>query len=282
MNAPMLADLHMHSHHSDGVLAPAAVMELAAARGVTVAALTDHDITTGLDEAADAARHLGIRFVRGVEVSAGWNGQSVHIVGLGLPQDAAATATLETHLSSVRKRRTTRLREIGERLQRKAHLPGIELAERVCATTAVPTRMHLARELVAAGHARDVGAAFDHHLGRKAPGHVPESWDDLPTTLRALGSVGAIAVLAHPHRYKLSAGALRRLLGEFRELGGTAIEVSVGGMAQHDLDRLANLARQMNFAASTASDFHDPATPWNLPGRFVKLPAGLESVATRF
>lgn len=278
----MLADLHMHSHHSDGVLAPAAVMELAATRGVTLAALTDHDSTAGLDEAAATATRIGLGFVRGVEISTAWNGQSVHVIALGLPAHRDARAALETHLATVRTRRVRRLHEIGERLQRKSRLPGIELAAAVCAASEVPTRMHLARALVAAGHARDVGAAFDDFLGRKAPGHVPESWDDLGTTLQTLRETNAVAVLAHPHRYRLSGGALRRLLGEFRDQGGAAIEVSVGGMAQNDLDRLATLARQMNFAASTASDFHDPATPWNLPGRFAKLPAGLESVATRF
>jgi hypothetical protein len=60
------------------------------------------------------------------------------------------------------------------------------------------------------------------------------------------------------------------------------MEVSVGGMSQNDLDRLATLARNGGFLASTASDFHDPALPWNLPGRFAKLPAGLESVAAHF
>lgn len=282
MNAPVVADLHLHSHHSDGVLAPSELMELAASRGVTLAALTDHDTTAGLEAAAAAASRCGIGFVRGVEMSTGWNGQSVHVIALGVPEASDARATLETHLSEVRSRRTERLQEIGARLQRKARLPGVELAAAVCRAHDVPTRMHLARALVEQSHARDVGDAFDRWLGHKAPGHVPESWHDLATTLVALRSCGATAVLAHPHRYRLSSGALRRLLGEFLEHGGTAMEVSVGGMSQNDLDRLATLARNGGFLASTASDFHDPALPWNLPGRFAKLPAGLESVAARF
>jgi predicted metal-dependent phosphoesterase TrpH len=282
MSAPDLADLHMHSCHSDGVLTPAALMELVAARGVTLAALTDHDTTAGLDDAATAAATHGVRFLRGVEVSAGWNGQSIHVIGLGVPPALAASHPFEVHLAGIRARRVARLREIGERLQRKARIPGVTLADGVCAASAVPTRMHLARALVATGHARDIGAAFDDFLSRRAPGHVPESWDDLATTLAVLREAGITAVLAHPHRYKLSSGALRRLLGEFRDGGGAAIEVCIGGMARHDLDRLATLARHFGFAASTGSDFHDPATPWNLPGRFDKLPAGLETVAARF
>ncbi|NDD74947.1 MAG: PHP domain-containing protein [Gammaproteobacteria bacterium] len=282
MNASVVADLHLHSHHSDGVLAPDDLIKLAAARGVTLAALTDHDTTAGLDTAAAAAQRCGIGFVRGVEMSTGWNGQSVHVIALGVPEARAARASLEAHLAAVRSRRAERLQEIGARLQRKTRLPGVELAAAVCGAHDVPTRMHLARALVEHGHARDVGDAFDRWLGHKAPGHVPETWHDLATTLVALRSCGATAVLAHPHRYRLSSGALRRLLGEFREHGGAAMEVSVGGMSQNDLDRLATLARNGGFLASTASDFHDPALPWNLPGRFAKLPAGLESVAAHF
>jgi predicted metal-dependent phosphoesterase TrpH len=88
-------------------------------------------------------------------------------------------------------------------------------------------------------------------------------------------------VLAHPHRYKLSSGALRRLVGEFRAAGGDGLEVSVGGMSPRDLDRLATLVRNHGLLASTGSDFHDPALPWSAPGRFARLPADLGSVAAR-
>ena len=88
-------------------------------------------------------------------------------------------------------------------------------------------------------------------------------------------------VLAHPHRYKLSGGALRGLVDEFAALGGHALEVSLGNMARGDLDRLATLVRRRGLSASCGSDFHDPAVPWNTPGRFAKLPADLEPLAGR-
>jgi len=74
---------------------------------------------------------------------------------------------------------------------------------------------------------------------------------------------------------------MRRLLGEFRAAGGEAMEVAVGGIGPGDLERLATLARNHGLAGSTGSDFHDPAMPWNPPGRFAKLPAGLEPLAAR-
>jgi hypothetical protein len=274
----LLADLHLHSHHSDGLLDPAGLMRLAASRGVGVAALTDHDTTAGCAAAAAACAETGLRFVPGVEVSAGWQGQSLHVLGLGV---APGTPALETHLEDLRTLRRTRIMEIGERLERRAHLPGRELAAGVCAGTEVPTRLHLARALVALGRVRDEGEAFGKFLGRGLPGHVPIDWPSLEAAIGALRAAGATVVLAHPHRYKLSSGALRRLVGEFRAAGGDGLEVSVGGMSPRDLDRLATLVRNHGLLASTGSDFHDPALPWSAPGRFARLPADLGSVAAR-
>ena len=278
MSAPLVADLHLHSHHSDGVLSPAALIELCASRGVTQAALTDHDTLEGCLEAHAACARHDLKHVTGVEVSCGWNGQTLHVIGLEFDLEDAA---LERHLADIRARRAARIADIGERLERKARLPGKALAAKILARDVVPTRMHLARELVAAGHAKDVGDAFARWLTRGRAGHAPIEWPTLGDTVARLRGAGARVVLAHPHRYELSAGALRRLLGEFRAAGGEAIEVAVAGIGPSDLDRLATLARNHGFAASTGSDFHDPAIPWNPPGRFAKLPADLEPLTAR-
>ncbi|MBM4216602.1 MAG: PHP domain-containing protein [Gammaproteobacteria bacterium] len=278
MSPPLLADLHLHSHHSDGLLTPEALIELCASRGVTLAALTDHDTLAGCESARLACDRHGLRHVTGVEVSCGWNGQTLHVIGLDFDP---AHAELTAHLSHIRARRADRPAEIGERLERKASIAARPLVTRILGETDVPTRMHLARSLIAAGHARDLSEAFDLWLSRGTPGHVPEEWPALAVTVAALRAAGARVALTHPHRYRLSGGALRRLLGEFREAGGEAIEVSVAGIGPSDLDRLATLARNLGFTASTGSDFHDPAVPWNPPGRFAKLPHDLEPLAAR-
>ena len=78
----MNIDLHCHSNVSDGALPPAEVARRAARAGVEVWALTDHDQLGGLDEAREAARAEGMRFVDGVEISVTWRGSTVHVVGL--------------------------------------------------------------------------------------------------------------------------------------------------------------------------------------------------------
>jgi predicted metal-dependent phosphoesterase TrpH len=269
-----LVDFHTHSQYSDGVLAPAALVERARTRNVGTLALTDHDTTAGLDEARAACAASGIRFVAGVELSAAWRNQTIHIVGLQLDQTHAG---LQTHLGAVLARRQERLQEIGERLEKRAKLPGRELAAIAAAATA-PTRLHLARLLVERGHARDTQEAFDRWLNRDKAGHVPAQWPELTQAMAALRDSGALPVLAHPHRYRLSAGGLRELTAAFVQEGGVALEASMAGMSPNDADRIAALCRRFKLAASMGSDFHDPAVPWNPLGRWLKLAAGLEPV----
>jgi predicted metal-dependent phosphoesterase TrpH len=272
-----LVDFHTHSHFSDGVLSPAALVERAKSRGVGTLALTDHDTTAGLDEARLACEGAGIRFVPGVELSAVWRGQTIHIVGLEVD---ATHAGLGTHLAGVLARRRARITEIGERLERRARLPGRELVRQV-ASGHSPTRLHLARVLVERGHAKDTQDAFDRWLNRDRAGHVPAEWPDFALAMTALRESRALPVLAHPHRYKLSAGALRNLVTEFQAQGGVALEASMAGMSMGDTDRIAGLCRRFNLHASMGSDFHDPAVPWNPLGRWLKLAAGLEPVTKR-
>jgi hypothetical protein len=276
-NAATLVDFHTHSHFSDGVLAPAQLVERARARGVGTLALTDHDTTAGLDSARAACVVAGMRFVNGVELSAQWRGQTIHIVGLEFD---AQHAGLRTHLERVLARRRVRLREIGERLEKRARVPGRELAA-LAAEVAAPTRMHLARLLTARGFARDTQDAFDRFLNRDTPGHVPAEWPDLVEAMTALGDSGAIAVLAHPHRYRASAGQLRELTAAFANQGGVALEASMAGMSPNDADRIASLCRRFKLYASMGSDFHDPEVPWNPLGRWLKLAAGLEPITSR-
>ncbi len=272
-----LVDFHTHSLFSDGVLSPTALVERAQARNVGTLALTDHDTTAGLPEARAACDAAGIRFVPGVELSAVWKGQTIHLVGLEI--DDTRDAFLD-HTRTVLARRRERLVEIGERLEKRGRLPGRELAAAVAAGTS-PTRLHLARVLVARGFARDTQDAFDRWLNRDGAGHVPAGWPELPVAMAALRDAGAVPVLAHPHRYRFSAGGLRELVAAFVAEGGVALEASMAGMSPNDADRMASLCRRFNLLASMGSDFHDPAVPWNPLGRWLKLAAGLQPVTLR-
>jgi 3',5'-nucleoside bisphosphate phosphatase len=273
-----LIDLHTHSTWSDGMLAPAALVELAAQRKVEVLALTDHDTTLGLAEARAACATAGIRFITGVEITAGWRGQEIHIVGLDVDPDSPA---LQSHLARLVQLRRDRIVAIGARLRRERRFADLDLAADVLATAPVPTRMHLARAIVALGATETTQEAFDRYLGRGCVGHAPQEWPTVESAVAAIRAAGGHAVLAHAHRYKLSAGALRNLCAEFAGWGGSGLEVSLPGLSPGDASRLASLARQHSLAGSAASDFHEPGLPWRPLGRFAKLPDGIEPLLSR-
>jgi len=269
-------DLHTHSHHSDGVLSPAALVAQAARRQVDLLALTDHDSVAGCAEAQAACAQAGIRFVPGTELSCQWREREIHVIGLRL--DPAAPA-LQAHCGAMLASRRQRIEVIARRLTR-AGLPGIELAA-LTQQAPLPTRTHLARAMVQLELAPSVQQAFDRWLGRGRPGHVPAQWPDLLIAVQRILDAGGIAVLAHPHRYRLSAGTLRELTGEFKQAGGDGIEVSLAGMSPKDAERAAGLARRYQLAGSVGSDFHEPDLPWRPIGRFAKLPELITPIAAR-
>ena len=121
-------DLHCHSTRSDGLLAPADVIRRAAERGVDVIALTDHDEVAGLADAREAAREASIQFIDGAELSVTWQGDTVHVVALGIdPQNT----DLAEGLAAVRSGRDVRARRIGDALG-QAGIPNAFDVPRMC------------------------------------------------------------------------------------------------------------------------------------------------------
>ncbi len=270
-------DLHLHSTCSDGVLAPLALVELLAACGIRLFALTDHDTLAGQAEAHAAATQLGLSCLSGIELSGRWHGRTVHIVGLGIDPSAPAIGAA---IALRRQLRQARARAIAARLDR-AGAPG-SAAYAGLAAHDTPTRMHFARALVELGAASDVPAAFSRWLGRGKPAHVSAEWPELAATVADIVAAGGAAVLAHPLRYMLSAGQRRTLAGEFRSAGGAALEVVTGGAAPHQIETAVGLALRAGLEGSVGSDCHDPSLPWHRPGRLAKLPEAVVPVWKRW
>lgn len=266
-------DLHTHSNCSDGLLEPAALVARAAGRQVTVLALTDHDTISGCVAAATACSAHGIRFIPGIEMSCLWREREIHIVGLNI---AIAHAAIGSACAGALALRRERISAIGARLTR-CGLPGEEIAQGAL-TAASPTRAHVARALHQRQLATSVQDAFDRWLARGRPGFVAAHWPVLASAVATITAAGGIAVLAHPHRYKVSNGQLRELVADFKAAGGTGIEVSLSGMGPADADRAASLARRFDLAGSIGSDFHEPDLPWRPLGRFDKLPDGIRPI----
>jgi len=267
-------DLHTHSNCSDGTLTPAGLIAAAATAGVGTLSLTDHDTTAGLEEAQAAARRAGIAFVPGVELSASWRAQTIHVLGLGIdPQAAMLRALLDAQAA----RRRRRVEEMCARLTRIG-LPGESLLSAVEAAPGIPTRTHLAAALTAGGHVRGPDEAFRRYLAAGQCAHVSAGWPPLEAIVTCIVGAGGCAVLAHPARYRLSAGARKLLITAFTSAGGRALEVVSGGNGAQHAEGLATLGIKFGLTGSVGSDFHGPEQAWNPLGRLAKLPDSITPV----
>jgi predicted metal-dependent phosphoesterase TrpH len=215
-------DLHCHSTCSDGLLSPTEIVKRAAERGVDVLALTDHDEVAGLAEAQAAAREAGIALVCGSELSVSWEDVTLHVIGLRIDAD---NATLVKGLETVRSGRDARARRIAQALEHVGIEGAWEGARRYVTSERLISRTHFARYLVEAGYVAEVKDVFARYLTPGNPGYVQHVWATLPQAIGWIHAAGGSVVLAHPGRYKLAPRDMRRLLLEFRELGGDAIEV---------------------------------------------------------
>ena len=268
-------DLHCHSTYSDGVLTPAQVVVRAAERGVDVLALTDHDDVHGLPEAREAAEEEGIELVLGSELSVTWEEHTIHIVALRIDP---RNDELSQGLAQIRSGRDARAHRIADALAQAGIRDAFEGARRYVTHERLISRTHFARFLVEAGHVRDVRDAFKRYLVPGKPGYVPHAWATLAQALAWIHGAGGQAVLAHPGRYPLTNTAMRRLLGEFRDAGGDAIEVVSPSHTAEQYAEYATLARVFGLKASCGSDFHAPDESFLDIGDLPPLPPGAEPV----
>ncbi len=263
-------DLHCHSTISDGLLSPADLVSHAAASGLKVLALTDHDDVSGLAAARLAAAQHDIHFVNGVEISVTWKKRTLHIVGLKFDAENAA---LKIALDKVRHTRDVRAQEMAVGLANAGIIGAYEGAKAI-AKQSILTRSHFAQFLAQAGHAKDVKSVFKKFLVKGKPGFVDSNWMDLESAVQLITGAGGQAVIAHPGRYDLGTVNMHLLMHEFRMLGGSAIEVVTGSHQPPQYQQFAKIAHKFSLKASLGSDYHGAGLSFMGMGQVPELPAG--------
>jgi 3',5'-nucleoside bisphosphate phosphatase len=252
---PSRVDLHAHSRRSDGILEPRALVEAAAAVGVRVLALADHDTLAGVREMRAEATPLPLELVPAVEINsvasgveALWEGE-LHILGLGVdPGDDAFEAALERQ----RLARATRFGLILARL-RELGMPvdaGAEALDRVPGSSL--GRPQIARLLVAAGHAASVDSAMQELLARGKPAYVQRQGLAPQDAIAAIRAAGGLPVLAHfadaPIRRDLVAGLMAQ--------GLAGLEVHYRHFDAETVAEMAAFASELRLVPTGGSDYH--------------------------
>ena len=144
-----------------------------------------------------------------------------------------------------------------------------------------PARPHFADYLVEAGYVKDRAEAFRKWLGAGKLGDVKQHWPTLEETVDTLRAAGAWVSLAHPSHYDFTRSKRRRLIGDYIQAGGHAIEVVNGYQPADQVGSLAILAREFGLLVSAGSDFHGPGG-WSEIGEYRPIPEDLPPLWCRF
>lgn len=269
----MIVDLHTHTNASDGSLTATELLQQAAAAGIELLSITDHDTLAAY--ATLRARDPGTpRLVGGIEFSTEWRGCGIHVLGLNitLASDAMRTATTFQHHA-----RTQRAEKIAERLERIG-VEGALDGARAHAHGGLLGRPHFARHLVASGFVKDMGQAFRKFLGAGKIGDVKQHWAPLERIIDWIRDSGGTAVLAHPGRYGLTHTRRNALITDFAASGGEGLEIVSGKQEPSLTATLATTAGKLGLLTSCGSDFHHPGQPWARLGMPITLPRGCRPV----
>lgn len=245
-----MIDLHTHTTASDGLCAPDELVSRAAAAGVTVLSVTDHDTVAGCEPAARAAASAGVAFVPGIEITAIVDGVDVHVLGYLID---AHSQRLRSLLAGQLRSRFDRVREMVGRLASFGMMLDADaiLQPAVDDPGKAPGRPWVARALVAAGHVRTTDEAFDRWLETKRPGFVPRHGPPPSEVFACIHEAGGVASLAHPGLLKHDEW-IARLVDD----GLDALEAY---HSRHDAaatTHYLNLAKKLGRAVSGGSDYH--------------------------
>jgi predicted metal-dependent phosphoesterase TrpH len=273
----MRIDLHTHSTASDGTDTPAELVRQAAAAGLDVIALTDHDTTAGWAAAA-AALPAGVALVRGMEMSCVGRGEdgrpvAVHLLAyLFDPSDPSFARERER----LRAERVARVRTMAERMAADG-LP-VDPEAVLASAGASAGRPHLARALVAAGVVPTVDAAFVDLLAPRGRYYAEKADTPLRRAVEMVTAAGGVTVLAHAR-----ARARGRLLAlsEIRELatiGLGGLEVDHPDHSAADRILLRDLAAELGLLTTGSSDYHGVNKTIRI-GEFTTDPEQFEELA---
>ncbi|MDO4489722.1 MAG: PHP domain-containing protein [Lachnospiraceae bacterium] len=266
--SPDLIDLHVHSSCSDGTCTPEQVVQLAVAAGLKAIALTDHDTAAGVERACAAARETGsgLLVIPGIELSAQWQNQEIHILGLNLDPTHPDLLSYQEEFLREREERNRRMAEkitaVGCSItveEVKQRFPG-----------AILGRPHYARVMMEKGFVKSIQAAFNGYLGDRGPCFVSRRRIAATDALKLILSCGGHPVLAHPLQYGFSRDRLESFVDYLKNNGLQGMECLYSAYNASESAKLTDMARRHGLFITGGTDFHGENKPDIALGRGIK------------
>lgn len=245
----MKFDLHLHTTASDGTDSPQKLVSIAAAKGFQVIAVTDHDTMSGVSEAVEAGKRLGVRVIPGVEISAG-GATEVHVLGYAIAKPEKLIGVLE----DMRAQRSKRMKQMVFKLNQM----GIPISlQRVTGMAQESVgRSHLARLLVEERFVKDVREAFNRYLAPGRPAYVEREKLTVSQAIALIDSAGGIPVIAHPGQNHGDCFWLKERFAELKDVGLKGIECYHMAHSQQQTIMFHRIAKELGLLVTGGSDYH--------------------------
>lgn len=241
-------DLHLHTNASDGVKSPTELVELVATTSLRLFSITDHDTTSGLDEAESASiKHPDITFIPGIELSSEVDGAEIHLTAHFIDRQ---NSEMQYELMELLEDRASKAEQIVHRL-REIGLP-IDWEDVIANADGAIGRPHIARAMLARGYVGSVSDAFIRYLSPGRPAYVSRRKLDGIRALQLVHDAGGVATVAHPR----TVSNVEKVLSTLKPHGLAGIEVYAEKYGADMIDRYSDLADRFDLVKSGGSDYH--------------------------
>ncbi len=263
-------DLHTHSNVSDGKTSPPQLLQEVLRNRLKTFALTDHDTIAGIEAVSmvfEKLSQLAVSlpgFIPGVEISADFKGQEVHLLGY---YPAGLIRCLDGYLEERRKDREARNRK----LCKKAQENGMKITYKELSNEGgfVVGRLHMAQIMIRKGYVTSVNEAFDRFLGEGKPCYAERELPDVKDAVDQVIKSGGVPVLAHPAIYRgwlrgeeaAGPSGVKDKLRELKDAGLQGVEVIHGETSEAESRILARIGAELDLLPTAGSDYHGSHKP---------------------
>ena len=252
----MYCDLHTHSWYSDGTDSPAQIVAKATAQGLSAVALTDHNTVAGIPEFLEASKGKEILAVPGVEISTGYNGKELHIVGLFLNPDTMDAVT--EFVSVINRRKEESNRRLVEHLRHAGY--AVHYDEITAKHQGSVNRAVIAAELMEKGYISEIQEAFKGLLSSQNGYYQPPERIPAQEAITFLRSIGAVPVLAHPF-LSMQPEEVAAFVPKAKQWGLAAMETMYTTYTPEIAALASEIAGENDLLESGGSDYHGRNKP---------------------
>lgn len=240
--------MHCHSLASDGVLSPRDIILDGKNKNLELLCLTDHDTTSGLDEASKTAKELHLNFIPGIELSCSYKGSSIHILGF-FKEDSYKDLEFQNFLKELKESRIERAKKIVYNLEKYFNI-SIDYNKVLSIGKGVVARPHIAKTIINAGYNYTMDEIFEKFLSDSSPAYVPNKVIPLDFGIKLLKKYNALVFLAHPKLVK------KHLIKEVLTFPFDGIEAIYSQNFKKETSEFISYAKYNDLLISCGSDFH--------------------------